>query len=163
MTTWTSAASILATSRTHSFVLRCIAGWRRSWTGADPGSVTEARDMEIMDFEPAGAPSAPSRNRRLVAQVILAAAAVVVIALVATRDDDSTPADQPSPTVDRAPDRASASADQAEQHPEQLAPGTYFADWFSGTRTTNAHLRHRRRRVDNRATGTSYRHGPGAP
>ena len=68
--------------------------------GTDPGSVTEARDLATIDLEPTTAKSAPNRNRRRVAQAILAAAAAVAaIAVVATRDDDATPADQPSPTV----------------------------------------------------------------
>ena len=68
--------------------------------GTDPGPVTEARDLAMIDLEPQAEKPAPKRNRRRVAQAILAAAAVVVaIALVATRDDDATPADQPSPTV----------------------------------------------------------------
>jgi len=101
--------------------------------GIDLDVVTDQRDLATVDLEPASANSAPSRNRRLVAQVILAAAAVVAIALVASRDDDSTPADQPAPSVTvppTTPPRALFGT------PGQLlAPGTYFVEEVDGTPT----------------------------
>jgi hypothetical protein len=87
-------------------------------------------DWAPTDLEPTSATSPPSRNRRRIAQGVLAAAAVVVvIALVATRDDDATPADQPSPTVTVLPTTL----------PRALpnAPGTrtYVVDEVSGIPT----------------------------
>ena len=103
--------------------------------GTDANVVTEMHDLVTMDLEPTIAPSAPSRNRRLVAQVILAAAAVVVVALVANRDDDATPADQPSPAVTVPSTTPPRPLRTAPEDPELLAPGTYFVDEVAGTPT----------------------------
>jgi len=102
--------------------------------GVDPDLMTESRDLATMDLEPASAPSAPSRNRRLVAQVILAAAAVVAIALVASRDHGATPADQPSPTVNAPPSTPPRALTAYPNH-RLLEPGTYFVDEVDGTPT----------------------------
>jgi hypothetical protein len=67
--------------------------------GTDPGPVTAARDLARIDLEPSSTQPAPRGTGRRVAQIILAAASVVAIALVATRNDDATPADQPTVTV----------------------------------------------------------------
>ena len=78
--------------------------------GIDPDVVTGDRDMVAMDLESTSANSAPSRNRRLVAQVILAAAA---IRGDRARGEPRRGLDASRPTGadrDRAPDDASTSA-----------------------------------------------------
>jgi hypothetical protein len=73
-------------------------------TGADPGSVTEAPDLAMIDLERASEKREPSRNARRIARVILAVAAVVAIIVVVTREVEGvTPADEPSPTVPVSP------------------------------------------------------------
>jgi transglutaminase-like putative cysteine protease len=72
-------------------------------TGTDPGSVTEAPDLAMIDLERASEKRERSRNGRRMARVILAVAAVVAIVVVATREVDvETPAAAPSlaPAVD---------------------------------------------------------------
>ena len=81
--------------------------------------------------------------KRVLVAGLLAAAAVVAIALVATRDDDATPADQPSPTVTVPP--------TTPPRPLPNAHGRARA-WDvlrrRGRRNTDAaDLRHHRRRV----------------
>ena len=101
--------------------------------GTDPGSVTEARELATIDLEPTHAKIAPSRSRRRVAQVILiAAAAVAATALVESRNDDATPADQPSPTVTVPPTTPSQPLRITSG---ELVPGTYFVDEVAGTPT----------------------------
>jgi hypothetical protein len=69
-------------------------------TGTDPGSVTEAPDLAMIDLERASEKREPGRNRRRIARVILAVAAVVAFIVVVTREVEVvTPADEPSPTV----------------------------------------------------------------
>lgn len=69
-------------------------------TGTDPGSVTEASDLAMIDLERASEKREPGRNGRRIAKVILAVAAVIAIIVVATREVEVvTPADEPSPTV----------------------------------------------------------------
>jgi transglutaminase-like putative cysteine protease len=69
-------------------------------TGTDPGSVTEAPDLAMIDLERASAKRERGRNGRRIGRVILAVAAVVAIIVVVTREVEVvTPADQPSPTV----------------------------------------------------------------
>ena len=69
-------------------------------TGTDPGSVTEAADLAMIDLERASEKREPSRNGRRIARVILAVAAMVAIIVVVTREVEVvTPADEPSPTV----------------------------------------------------------------
>ena len=104
--------------------------------GTDPGSVTEARDLATIDLEPTSATSVPKRNRRRFAAAILAAAAAVVaiVVVVETRDDDATPADQPSPTV-TVPPTARDAPPRPLPMSGDLAPGTYFVDEVAGTPT----------------------------
>ena len=67
-------------------------------TGIDPGSVTEAPALAMIDLEPASEKREPSRNGRRIARVILAVAAVVAIVVVATSEVEVVaPADEPSP------------------------------------------------------------------
>ena len=69
-------------------------------TGTDPGSVTEAPDLAMIDLERANEKLERSRNGRRIARVILAVAAVIAIIVVVTREVEVvTPADEPSPTV----------------------------------------------------------------
>ena len=73
-------------------------------TGTDPGSVTEAPDLAMIDLERASEKRERSRNGRRIARVILAVAAVVAIIVVATREVEVvTPAAEPSPTVPVSP------------------------------------------------------------
>ncbi|HEX4980298.1 MAG TPA: hypothetical protein VFV63_01300, partial [Ilumatobacteraceae bacterium] len=71
--------------------------------GTDPGSVTETRDLATIDLESTSAKFAPKRRSSRVAQGILAVAAaaavVATMAVVISRDDGTTPADTPTPTV----------------------------------------------------------------
>ena len=72
-------------------------------TGTDPGSVTEALDLAMIDLERASEKRQPNRNGRRIARVVLAVAAVVAIFVVATHEVDvETPAAEPStaPAVD---------------------------------------------------------------
>ena len=67
-------------------------------TGTDPGSVTEALDLAMIDLERASEKRERSRNGRRMARVVLAVAAVVAIFVVETREVDvETPAAEPSP------------------------------------------------------------------
>ena len=133
MTTWTSAASILATSRTHSFVLSCIAGWPRSWTvrpghcyrgtrHGDDGPRTHKRQPCTESQPSPGCPGHPGRRCRRGDR---------------TRGEPRRRVDTRRPTGpdrDRAPDHASASAVRHATD-ELLAPGTYFVDEVDGTPT----------------------------
>ena len=57
------------------------------------------------------------------------------IAVVASRDDDATPADQPSPTVTVPPTTPPRALPDGSGTAERLAPGTYFVDGVAGTPT----------------------------
>ncbi len=59
--------------------------------------------------------------------VAAAVATLVVVGVVVSRDD-TTPADQPSPTVTVPPTTPPRALVEATKDPEQLAPGTYFLD-----------------------------------
>ena len=74
-------------------------------TETDPGSVTEAPGLAMIDLERASEKREPSRNGRRIARVILAVAAVVAIIVVATSEvDDVTPAAAVNPLVDVRPE-----------------------------------------------------------
>ena len=74
------------------------------------------------------------RPKRVLVAVLAAAAAVVAIAVVATRDDDATPADQPSPTV-TVPPTVPPQALPNVSYGGPIAPGTYYVDEVDGTPT----------------------------
>jgi hypothetical protein len=97
----------------------------------DLDSMTETPDLATIDLEPTNAKSAPSRNRRRVAQGVLAAAAVVAIAVVATHDGEG-PTDEPSPIATVPPTTPPRPLPNTNA---LLAPGTYFVDEVSGTPT----------------------------
>ena len=79
-------------------------------------------------------PNGPTSGRRwpILIAAAAAAAVVVAIAVVATRDDDATPADQPSPTVTVPP---TVPPQPLPNKFGPLAPGTYYVDEVDGTPT----------------------------
>ena len=126
-------AAIDATPRA-GWVAELRADLDAAWETGDAGYLDSLRTttLTLVDHEPT--PSEPSSGRRW--PTLIAAAAAVVsspIVLVAIRDDDATPADQPSPTVTVPP----TSPPRALPDPtgERLAPGTYFVDEVDGTPT----------------------------
>ncbi len=86
--------------------------------------------MTLIDIEPK--PVEPSNGRRWTILLASAAAVVVAIAVVATRNDDATPADQPSPTVTVPP---TVPPQPLPNKSGPLAPGTYYVDEVDGTPT----------------------------
>ena len=122
--------------------------------GTDPGSVTEARDLATIDLELTSATSVPKRNLgRFAAAIVAAAAAVVaIVVVVETRDDEATPADQPSPAVTVPPGPRSLPSTTTPPRPLPTSgdPLAHAGDVLRrrGRRNTDAaDLRHPRRRV----------------
>ena len=131
-------AAIDATPRA-SWVAELRADLDAAWETGDAGYLDSLRTttLTLVDHEPT--PSEPSSGRRW--PILIAAAAAVVCrrrSSWSTRDDDATPADQPSPTVTvppTTPPRPLPDARAAFDHGEDLVPGTYFVDEVDGTPT----------------------------
>jgi hypothetical protein len=108
----------------------------RSGTDPAPRAAFTEEVLTMVDLEtPVPTERSHRGPPRVVVTALLAAAAVVAIALVATRDDATTPADEPSPTVTvtvapTPPPRALFGTPG-----ERLEPRTYFVDVVEGTPT----------------------------
>ena len=103
-----------------------------AWDTEDTGYLDSLRTTTLtLDHEPARAQR--SSGRRWAIRLVAAAAAVVAVAVVASRDDDATPAEQPSPTLTVPPTLAPRALPNSRG--EQLMPGTYFVDEISGVPT----------------------------
>jgi hypothetical protein len=121
-------AAIDATPRA-SWVAELRADLDAAWGTGDAGYLDSLRPttLTLVAHEPT--PSQPSSGRRWLILIATAAAVVAAFALVATREDQATPADQPTPTV-TVTQRAMPNTSR-----DQLAPGTYFVDEVEGTPT----------------------------
>jgi hypothetical protein len=75
----------------------------------------------------------PVSVRRRMALLVGVAAGIAAIALVVIRENDATPADQPSPTVTVSPTTPPRPLPNNAQG--ALEPGTYYVDEVSGTKT----------------------------
>jgi hypothetical protein len=91
---------------------------------------TRTVPLTLIDHQPM--PTEPASRRRWPILIAAAAAIVVAITLVVIRDDDATPADQPSPTVSVPP---TTPARALPRNQRWLEPGTYYVNEVSGTFT----------------------------
>lgn len=122
-------AAIDATPRA-SWVAELRVDLDAAWETGDAGYLDSLRTTTLTLVEHEPTPTRPRSGRRWLIPTAAAAAAVVVaIAFVATRDDDVTPADQPSPTVTVPP----TSPPRALPTWDRLVAGTYFVDELGGT------------------------------
>jgi hypothetical protein len=124
-------AAIDATPRA-SWVAELRADLDAAWETGDVGYPDSLRPttLALVDHEPT--PSEPSSSRRWPTLIAVAAAAVVAIVLVVIRNDEATPADQPSPTATVPPTLPPRALSDSSGW---LLPGTYFVDEVEKTPT----------------------------